>query len=295
MLNGSPATPLLDVQSLSVVYRGRGRRSKAVHALTDVSFSIARGQTLAIVGESGSGKSTAARAILRLIDVSQGRVLLDGVDLMALDRKEMRRRRRDMQIVLQDPYSSLDPSMTVGDSVAEPLKVHRRELDREGRHQLVASTFDRVGLSSQHLSRYPYEFSGGQRQRIAIARAIVIQPRLVILDEAVSALDVSTQSQVLNLLSDLQADMHMTYLFISHDLSVVRNLADEVVVLQKGDVVERGGTGTLYDDPQHPYTRQLLDAVPVPDPVAQGERRANRRRAASVPEVPADHEPTSVV
>lgn len=276
----SSAVPLLDVQSLSVVYKGRGR-GKAVHALSDVSFSIERGETLALVGESGSGKSTAARAILRLIPAASGRVLLDGTDVTALDRKALRSLRGDMQIVLQDPYSSLDPSMTVGDSVAEPLKVHRRELDKQARHELVARSFERVGLGPHHLNRYPYEFSGGQRQRIAIARAIVIEPKLVILDEAVSALDVSTQSQVLNLLRSLQNDMHMTYLFITHDLSVVRNTADDVVVLRKGEVVEHGPTRAVYDDPQHPYTQQLLDAVPIPDPVAQRERRHRRRAARS--------------
>lgn len=277
-----PATaPLLDVQALSVVFRGRRRRSEPVRALSEVSFRIERGGTLALVGESGSGKSTAARAILRLIEPESGRVLLDGTDLMSLDRRELRRHRRDMQIVLQDPYSSLDPSMTIGDSVAEPLKVHRRDLDKGGRHRLVADAFERVGLAAHHLARYPYEFSGGQRQRIAIARAIVIEPQLVILDEAVSALDVSTQSQVLNLLQQLQADMGMTYLFITHDLSVVRNVADEVVVLRTGEVVERGATATVYDDPQHPYTRALLDAVPVPDPAAQRQRRARRRAAES--------------
>lgn len=273
----SASQPLLDVQSLSVVYGGRGRRGKAVHALTDVSFSIERGQTLALVGESGSGKSTAARAVLRLIPPTAGRVVLDGTDVTALDRKRLRGLRGDMQIVLQDPYSSLDPSMTVGDSVAEPLSVHRPDLDKQGRHDVVARSFERVGLGPHHLNRYPYEFSGGQRQRIAIARAIVIEPKLVILDEAVSALDVSTQSQVLNLLRTLQTEMHMTYLFITHDLSVVRNTADEVVVLRKGEVVERGETRTVYDAPQHEYTQQLLDAVPIPDPVAQRERRHRRR------------------
>ncbi|GAA0998127.1 dipeptide ABC transporter ATP-binding protein [Acrocarpospora macrocephala] len=272
--------PLLDVQSLSVTYGGRGRRSTSMHALADVSFSVERGKTLAVVGESGSGKSTAARAILRLVEARGGRVLLNGTDILSLDRRELRRRRRDMQIVLQDPYSSLDPSSTVGDSVAEPLRVHRRDLDAAGRRELVASAFERVGLSTHHLGRYPYEFSGGQRQRIAIARAIVIEPELVILDEAVSALDVSTQSQVLNLLRDLQTDMGMTYLFITHDLSVVRNLADDVVVLRSGEIVERGETATVYRDPQHPYTRTLLDAVPLPDPQAQRRRRAQRRRAA---------------
>jgi peptide/nickel transport system ATP-binding protein len=194
-------------------------------------------------------------------------------------------------MVLQDPYSSLDPSATVGDSVAEPLRVHRSDLDKVARRDLVARTFERVGLSTHHLTRYPYEFSGGQRQRIAIARAIVIEPNLVILDEAVSALDVSTQSQVLNLLSKLQTDMNMTYLFITHDLSVVSNIADEVVVLRKGEVVERGGTRALYDDPQHPYTKQLLEAVPIPDPVAQRLRRVQRRRDVSEAEpgkVPVD-------
>jgi ABC-type glutathione transport system ATPase component len=275
------------VRSLTVVYGSR-RRSGAVRALHDVSFSVDAGRTVALVGESGSGKSTAARAILRLVGAVSGEVVLDGTDLMTLDRRELRRRRGDMQIVLQDPYSSLDPSMTVGDSVAEPLRVHRRDLGRKERMQVVAESFERVGLAAHHLHRYPYEFSGGQRQRIAIARAIVIEPRLVILDEAVSALDVSTQSQVLNLLMDLQRDMGITYVFITHDLSVVRNLADTVVVLRAGEVVEHGNTATVYASPQHPYTQALLDAVPVPDPAAQRRRRAARRQAARGTLVPTE-------
>ena len=280
-------SPFLDVRSLTVVYGSR-RRSSAVRALHDVSFNVDAGRTVALVGESGSGKSTAARAILRLVSAASGEVVLDGTDLMKLDRRELRRRRGDMQIVLQDPYSSLDPSMTVGDSVAEPLRVHRRDLGRKERMQVVAESFERVGLAQHHLHRYPYEFSGGQRQRIAIARAIVIEPRLVILDEAVSALDVSTQSQVLNLLMDLQRDMGITYVFITHDLSVVRNLADTVVVLRAGEVVEHGDTATVYASPQHPYTQALLDAVPVPDPAAQRRRRAARRQAALSTLVPAE-------
>jgi len=185
-----------------------------------------------------------------------------------------------MQIVLQDPYSSLDPSMTVGESVGEPLRVHRHHLSKRDRTDQVAEAFERIGLAHHHLNRYPYEFSGGQRQRIAIARAIVIEPKLVILDEAVSALDVSTQSQVLNLLRDLQRDMGITYVFITHDLSVVRNLADNVVVLRTGQVVERGQT-TVYASPQHEYTKALLEAVPVPDPDAQRQRRAMRRRQSA--------------
>lgn len=264
------ASHLLDVDDLSVSFPigSAWRRKASFRAVDGVSFHIDPGETLAVVGESGSGKSTTARAVLRLLPPSGGTVRLDGVDLTTLSRAELRRARQRMQMVFQDPYSSLDPSMVVAESVGEPLQVHT-SLDTRGRHQRVGELLEQVGLSPHHLERYPYEFSGGQRQRLAIARAIALEPSLVVCDEAVSALDVSTQNQIINLLEDLQGELGVSYLFISHDLAVVRHIAHRVAVMYLGRIVESGPVERIFGATAHPYTEALLSAVPVPDPEVQ--------------------------
>ncbi len=248
-------------------------RRRSLRAVREVDLTVAAGETLAVVGESGSGKSTLARAVMRLLPISSGRIILDGDDLTALTNTALRQVRPKLQMVFQDPYASLNPSKLIHNIVAEPLLVHGHArgpaLDAE-----VLRLLTLVGLDSHHLNRYPYEFSGGQRQRIAIARAIALKPKLLVLDEAVSALDVSTQNQILNLLEDLQAEFGMAYLFISHDLGVVRHIADRVAVTYLGRIVEQGPVEGIFDAPAHPYTRALLAAVPIPDPVRQRARRA---------------------
>lgn len=266
--------PLLEVEDLSVRFTLRTApltRAKRLIAVDHVTFDIGRGETLGLVGESGSGKSTTGRAILRLVPISSGSVRLDGVGVSSLPRRQLRQARRRMQMIFQDPYSSLDPSMQVGDSIAEPLRVHEGLRGQRGVDR-VLELLDRVGLARHHLHRYPYEFSGGQRQRLAIARAIALNPSLVVCDEAVSALDVSTQSQVINLLEDLRADYAMSYLFIAHDLAVVRHISERVAVMYLGRIVEVGPTERIFQQPAHPYTRALLAASPVPDPVEQRSR-----------------------
>jgi peptide/nickel transport system ATP-binding protein len=278
------ADPLLDVRDLRVVFRiGGGLLSpkRDLVAVNGVSFSIAAGETLAVVGESGSGKSTIARAVMRLVEPASGSVLLDGDDLTALSGSALRRLRPKLQMVFQDPYSSLDPSKLIRDTVAEPLIVHGRlagaDLDRK-----VQDLLEQVGLGRYHMNRYPYEFSGGQRQRIAIARAIALEPKLLVLDEAVSALDVSTQNQILNLLEDLRRDRQIAYLFISHDLGVVQHIADRVAVTYLGRIVETGPAERIFARPTHPYTEALLAAVPVPNPAQQRARR-HRPLAGDIP------------
>jgi oligopeptide transport system ATP-binding protein len=244
-----------------------GRPRAFVRAVDGVSFDIAPGETLALVGESGCGKTTVGRAILRLVPPTAGEVQFAGHDVLALRGRELRRLRRQMQLVFQDPYASLNPRMTVGAIVGEALEVHglARGSELEDR---VAAVLTRVGLSADHRGRYPHEFSGGQRQRIGIARALVLEPRFVVCDEAVSALDVSIQAQILNLLAELQEELALTYLFISHDLAVVEHLADRVAVMYLGKIVESAPVEELFADPRHPYTRALLAANPVPDPDA---------------------------
>jgi oligopeptide/dipeptide ABC transporter, ATP-binding protein, C-terminal domain len=248
----------------------RGRRKLKVNALRGVTIGLRRGETLGLVGESGSGKSTFARALLHLVD-SEGRIVLDGVETGELSRRQFRELRSKVQMVFQDPYSSLDPSMRVGDSIAEPLIEHT-SLNRVDREARVAELLGKVGLPASAADRYPDEFSGGQRQRIAIARAIAVAPDLLVCDEAVSALDVSTQNQILGLLRDLREDSGLSYVFISHDLAVVRHISDRVVVMYLGQVVEEGPTERVYESFAHPYTRSLLAAVPIPDPVLQRGR-----------------------
>lgn len=259
---------LLDVRGLRVEFPSRRGAVQAVHG---VDLTLARGETLGLVGESGSGKSTTGRAMLRLVEPTRGRVRLDGEDVTAMGRGDLRAARRRMQMVFQDPYSSLDPSMVVGESIAEPLDTHEG-LDRAARSARVAELLEHVGLRGAYAQRYPYEFSGGQRQRLAIARAIALNPRLLVCDEAVSALDVSTQNQILNLLEDLQERFGLSYLFIAHDLAVVRHIAHRVAVMYLGEIVETAPTDRVFDDPAHPYTRALLSAVPVPNPRRQRER-----------------------
>ncbi len=267
---------LLEAEHLSVTFRlSRGplRRARRLRAVDDVSFEVAAGETLGLVGESGSGKSTTGRALLRLVEPDDGSVVrFRGDDITHLSQRRLRPLRRHLQMVFQDPYSSLDPSSIVADSVGEPLAVHDR-LGRVEREARVAELLEHVGLRRHHLRRYPYEFSGGQRQRIAIARAIALNPSLIVLDEAVSALDVSTQNQIINLLEDLRARFGVAYLFIAHDLSVVRHISDRVAVMYLGRIVERGPTAGVYERPGHPYTEALLSAVPVPDPAVQRGRR----------------------
>jgi ABC-type oligopeptide transport system ATPase subunit len=248
-----------------------------VKAVDDVSFDIAEGETLGLVGESGSGKSTTGYCILQLLKPTAGKVKFMGRELTEIGREDLRRMRREMQIVFQDPYSSLDPRMTVGDIVSEPLEVHSVGT-RRNRRARVRELLDVVGFNPDFVNRYPHEFSGGQRQRIGVARALALNPSLIVCDEPVSALDVSIQAQILNLLKDLQRDFGLTYLFISHDLAVVRSMSDHIAVMKDGKIVETGSADDVYETPKHEYTRALLTAVPVPDPKRMRERRAERRK-----------------
>ena len=245
-----------------------------VHAVSDVSFTIEKGETLGLVGESGCGKSTLGKLLLDLIPPTAGKVWFKDRDLSTLKGEPLRALRRGMQMIFQDPYASLDPRMSVGRIIMEPLNAHRVGKSRAERADMVKALMERVGLRPEYYGRYPHQFSGGQRQRIGIARALALSPELIICDEPVSALDVSIQAQILNLLSDLQAQSGLTYLFISHDLNVVRYLSDRVIVMFLGQVCELSDTEALYAAPRHPYTRFLLDAVPQPDPDRRDETRA---------------------
>ena len=273
--DGTPAPPLLEVQDLVVHFRRRsgllGARLETVQAVNGVSLAIGRRQTLGLVGESGCGKTTLARAVLRLVDRTAGTVRFDGRDLFALDRRELRRIRRRLQIVFQDPLASLNPRRTIGQAVREGLEIHHLA-EGEAADRKVRSLLDEVGLTADAAGKYPHEFSGGQRQRACIARALAVEPDLLVCDEPVSALDVSVQAQVLNLLADLQARHALSYLFISHDLAVVRHVAPRVTVMYLGRIVEEGPAAELYDRPRHPYTQALLSAVPVPDPATRRAR-----------------------
>jgi oligopeptide/dipeptide ABC transporter ATP-binding protein len=270
------AAPLLEVCDLTKRFPIRrgifSRVSGWVRAVDGVSLHVAPGETLALVGESGSGKTTTGRCILRLMEPSSGSVRFDGVDLLALRPAEMRRMRRQIQVIFQDPYGSLNPRMRVGTTVREPLEIHRIGGNRKERDAMVAQLLKRVGLDPAMMRRYPHEFSGGQRQRIGVARALALKPRLIIADEPVSALDVSIQAQVINLLIDLQEEYRVAYLFIAHDLALVERIADRVAVMYLGKIVEVAPTAEVFRNPIHPYTRALLQAIPVADPERVRER-----------------------
>ncbi len=271
--------PLLEVKNLVVrfpIWGGILRHKVAeVRAVDDISFTLHKGETLGLVGESGCGKSTTAKAICNLLKetahgvIEQGQILFHTdngpVDLLTLNRKEMRPIRQQLQIIFQDPFSSLNPRMTVGETVERPLKIHT-DMTPKQRKERVASLLDRVGMQPEYAMRYPHEFSGGQRQRVGIARALAVQPQLIIADEPVSALDVSVQAQVINLMQDLQDEFGLTYLFVAHDLSVVRHISDRIAVMYLGNLVEIGDAETVYTNPAHPYSQALLSAVPQPNP-----------------------------
>jgi ABC-type oligopeptide transport system ATPase subunit len=287
--------PLLDVENLVKEFaRKRGLLAPAgiVRAVDGVSFSVNEGETFGLVGESGSGKTTTGRCILRLIEPTSGAVRFRGEDVLAFSPSRMRQARRDMQIVFQDPYSSLNPRMRVGAIVEEPLTIHRIGTKPERRRR-VAELFELVGLDPSQLTRYPHQFSGGQRQRIGLARALALNPSLIIADEPVSALDVSVQAQVINLLMDLQERLKLTYVFIAHDLRLVRHICSRVAVMYLGKIVEMGETEAIFANPAHPYTRALLSAIPVPDPDAPKQRvvldPASFHREAPLREVGAGH------
>jgi oligopeptide transport system ATP-binding protein len=268
--------PLLQVRNLVKNFPARGGflpgGADMVHAVDDISFEIGPGETLGLVGESGCGKSTTGRCVLRLIEPSAGEVWLEGKNVTALDHKALGALRRDMQIIFQDPYASLNPRMTIGAIIGEALTIHKLAATRAEFEDRIVELLRHVGLNPDHMRRYPHEFSGGQRQRIGIARALAVSPKLIVCDEPVSALDVSVQAQVINLLADLQDEFRLSYLFIAHDLAVVQHISSRVAVMYLGRIVELAPSEELYENPRHPYTEALLSAVPTPDPTIKKQR-----------------------
>ena len=267
--------PLLDVKHLKKHFPIKGgvfsKTIGYVYAVDDINFTLEKGETLGLVGESGCGKSTTGRTILRLIEPTDGAIYFEGQDITNLDKSAMRALRREMQIIFQDPYASLNPRMTVGSIIGEPLEIHKIAKGSE-KEERVASLLQKVGLRAEDMRKYPHEFSGGQRQRIGIARALALNPKLIVCDEPVSALDVSIQAQVINLLEDLQAEFGLSYLFIAHNLNVVEHISNRVAVMYLGQIVELASDEELYKNPQHPYTEALLSAVPIPDPTVKKKR-----------------------
>lgn len=260
---------LVDIQNLTKSFTiGK----KELRAVQDLNLQIFSGETVGLVGESGCGKSTAGRTLLRLLEPTSGKVFFDGVDLLRLKKEEMKAMRRRMQIVFQDPYASLNPRMTVQDIIGEPLDIHRLAKGRERKNR-IEELLNLVGLNPQHMSRFPHEFSGGQRQRIGIARALAVEPEFLVCDEPISALDVSIQAQIVNLLKKLQNQMGLTYLFIAHDLSMIKYISDRVAVMYLGKFMELGPAADLYRDPLHPYTKALLSSIPIPDPLIEKKRQ----------------------
>jgi oligopeptide/dipeptide ABC transporter ATP-binding protein len=298
MTSDAPVTdeasaPLLSVKDLVVHFKKHTRkflksRESTVHAVCGTSFDIQPGETLGLVGESGCGKTTTGRAVLQLIRPTSGSVTFDGQELTGLKREELREVRQTMQVVFQDPFGSLDPRMPVGEAIAEPLKIHGQWTKSEGRDR-VGDMMHLVGLERRFANRFPNEFSGGQRQRVGIARALILNPRLLVLDEPVSALDVSIQAGVVNLLEDLRARLGVAYLFIAHDLSVIRHVSDRVAVMYLGRIVEIGDQSSIYRRPSHPYTQALLSAVPIPDP----RKERSRRRIVLKGDLPSPVDPPS--
>jgi len=268
-------TPLLEVKHLKKHFPIKGgvfsKTIGYVYAVDDINFTLEKGETLGLVGESGCGKSTTGRTILRLIEPTDGAINFEGQDITNLDKSAMRALRREMQIIFQDPYASLNPRMTVGSIIGEPLEIHKIAKGSE-KEERVASLLQKVGLRAEDMRKYPHEFSGGQRQRIGIARALALNPKLIVCDEPVSALDVSIQAQVINLLEDLQAEFGLSYLFIAHNLNVVEHISNRVAVMYLGQIVELASDEELYKNPQHPYTEALLSAVPIPDPTIKKKR-----------------------
>lgn len=271
-----PPTPLLEVVNLRVHFpvgkRWLGGSAETVKAVNDVSFTIQPGETVGLVGESGCGKSTLGRAILKLIEPTDGRILLEGEDIARMTPSQLRAKRRRFQMVFQDPYGSLNPRLTVADIIGEAIDIHRLAPDRTARQGRIETLLKDVGLDPTHAQRYPHEFSGGQRQRIGIARALAVEPRLIVCDEPVSALDVSVQAQIINLLRDLQREHGMAYLFVAHDLAVVEHISRRILVMYLGRIVESGDAREVCRNPRHPYTRALLSAVPVVDPDSKRQR-----------------------
>jgi peptide/nickel transport system ATP-binding protein len=275
-MSTTESAPLLTVNNLVVEYPSKKFRAKPFRALTDINISIGQGQTLGLVGESGSGKTTLGRAVLGLAPVTGGKITFEGKDISHATRKQRRTLSRDLQVVFQDPYTSLNPALEIGDILAEPLGV--QGMEQTAAKKRVRELLDQVGLPSDAIHRLPREFSGGQRQRVAIARALALSPKLIVCDEPVSALDLSTQARVLDLFLQIQKDTGVSYLFVSHDLDVVRHISHRVAVMYHGEIVEQGPAEIVTRDPEHPYTQRLLLASPVPDPDRQEQRRADRHR-----------------